>query len=703
MPFAPVLVSGQSATSSQEELPLHATSTIQVPSAAHQAQHRFHSPRHSSSTMNRPPILPLANDRRESFVSVKALHSVGDDDSASGLFPGPHPNTVLGGVLTAEPVGEIAGQDSECSSMLSQDGVYIAAAPVSYISNFRYKRREALDYEKIISYDRVGPRNSRVPKRELPPDCKWVSHVHPEGSVYFQQENWFTNVWLYDDQNLRDIDAALDLVRGKFRQLHLSPSRYEICLDIDTEEDEETKKPVKLGCYYIWDRDTEEVFWLQGTESSFFYDGVGVKILGREHLRHAGGIGYWSHVYMFPHGRDLNIEQLHELRADITYYMFDKQTSKSSTAPYNKDDLNNLLDILKEIEATLSKEVKKITRPQHIVVVSRLKETLCRERFMHFHGERYAQLDSDRSVYENTHRERSIIFNILTWMFFFTPPIYFEQLSRIWVDKKINYDRWRSFIGDLQDDWVASITPSTVILSANVGFLAIQSIDEPNGSPTRDRSMGQTVSYMSTLFSISNILACTILAWQHRRSEHRYAEDAVSYLVPRASSRWGIEKLAIIFSIPTTLFLFAVLTFFIAITWEAFHAANTSTRVIAAIAMSIIAVLLFAIIHNREWSDQNANSLAGNMARMQKLVNAARKRSIERWAGISGTLVALPISWLGRKSTKQSLRSSRAGMRTSMEMSRVSLSTDHAPQRGEVADRSPASPPGLPDFEDMPL
>ena len=29
----------------------------------------------------------------------------------------------------------------------------------------------------------------------------------------------------------------------------------------------------------------------------------------------------------------------------------DKKTSKSSTAPYSKDDLNDLLDILKEVEA----------------------------------------------------------------------------------------------------------------------------------------------------------------------------------------------------------------------------------------------------------------------------------------------------------------------------------------------------------------
>ncbi|KAM5533359.1 hypothetical protein V8D89_012967, partial [Ganoderma adspersum] len=517
VPSAPPRPFIQNVVSLKEEPLFHITSTIQGPSAAHQAQHRFRSPRYSSSTMvDHSTILPLVNDGHDSFVSVQALHAIDD-----GNTPDQHPGTFLGGPLTAEPAREIAAPDSECSSMLSYEGVYIAAAPVTFISGLRYKRREILDYDKIKPYDEIGPQNSDVPERKLPSDCKWVPHVHPEGSVYFQQENWFTNVWLYDEQNLRDIDAALHLVSLEFRQRGLATDQYEICLDIVSDsDDDEPANGVKLGCYYVCDKNAEEVFWFQKTESSFLYDGLDAKILSREHLRHAGGIGYWDHMYMFPHGRSLTIEQLHVLRADITYYRFDKKTSKSSTAPYNKDDLNDLLDILKEIEAL----VKVVTRPQHIVVVSRLRQTLCRERFMRLHGERYAQLDSDRSVYEDKHRERSLLFNILTWIFFFTPPIYFEHLSRIWVDKKINYDRWRSFIGDLQDDWMASITPSAVILTANVGFLAIQSVDA-NGP---DRNMGQIVSYMSTLFSISNIVACTILAWQHRRSEHHYAEDAVS-------------------------------------------------------------------------------------------------------------------------------------------------------------------------------
>lgn len=91
-------------------------------------------------------------------------------------------------------------------------------------------------------------------------------------------------MWLYDPQNLRDINAALHLVSQELRQHRMPLNRYEICLDIYIDLNDETKETEKLGCYYTSDHDAEEVFWLQETESSFFYDGVDVKILGKEHL-----------------------------------------------------------------------------------------------------------------------------------------------------------------------------------------------------------------------------------------------------------------------------------------------------------------------------------------------------------------------------------------------------------------------------------
>nr|VWP00868.1 N/A [Ganoderma boninense] len=232
----------------------------------------------------------------EHSSALPSLASRAPCDGADTISSDQYPNVSLATMLMADPVEEALEQTSKCG--FEPVGVRLAAAPVSFISRLKHQRRDALDYDKIPSYDRIGPQNSGVPyrsSRTLPSSCKWVPHIHPEGSVYFQQEGWFTNLWLYDEENLRDIDATLELVSREFCRLRVSPRRYEfeICLDVDVTMDEKTMEKVKLGCYYVWDKDAEEVFWLQDTPSSFFNDDIDVKIMGREHLKQVGGIGYW--------------------------------------------------------------------------------------------------------------------------------------------------------------------------------------------------------------------------------------------------------------------------------------------------------------------------------------------------------------------------------------------------------------------------
>ncbi len=89
------------------------------------------------------------------------------------------------------------------------------------------------------------------------------------------------------------------------------------------------------------------------------------------------------------------------------------------------------------------------------------KSITVREKLLRFHGERYAQLDCDKSVFEEEpkHHHRSKMFRAFSWLLFLTPYIYLERLNHTWVDSKINYDHWNHFISELQEDWAASITP----------------------------------------------------------------------------------------------------------------------------------------------------------------------------------------------------------------------------------------------------
>ena len=62
-------------------------------------------------------------------------------------------------------------------------------------------------------------------------------------------------------------------------------------------------------------------------------------------------------------------------------------------------------------------------------------------------------------MYEDVPLKLTIWFHFVSWIFGYTPRIYFDRLHKIWVDQKVNNTAWRKFINELQDDWTASITP----------------------------------------------------------------------------------------------------------------------------------------------------------------------------------------------------------------------------------------------------
>ena len=108
------------------------------------------------------------------------------------------------------------------------------------------------------------------------------------------------------------------------------------------------------------------------------------------------------------------------------------------------------------------------------------------------------------------------------------------------TDAAIN--RWSTFIGKLQTEWqefvlyvrlssylwpslfeLEIILQATVLLNANVAFLAIPSVD--TGPYVRDAS--QIVSYISVIASIGSVITGLLLIRQHR-SKKEVAFEVVS-------------------------------------------------------------------------------------------------------------------------------------------------------------------------------
>ena len=74
---------------------------------------------------------------------------------------------------------------------------------------------------------------------------------------------------------------------------------------------------------------------------------------------------------------------------------------------------------------------------------------------------------------------------------------------------------------------------ATVMLTSNVGYLAIQSVDIDMGA---DRSPGQIASYLSVVANIGSIILGLLLMRQNRTKRSETADEVVSRSVSRLST-----------------------------------------------------------------------------------------------------------------------------------------------------------------------
>ena len=86
---------------------------------------------------DRPPILPFHVDQHEPVIAAPCSTIQRPEDVEVPQYDDKQTGAVLGGVVTAEP-------DSDSNSIVSREGVWLAPAPVSYVSGLRYERRERL-------------------------------------------------------------------------------------------------------------------------------------------------------------------------------------------------------------------------------------------------------------------------------------------------------------------------------------------------------------------------------------------------------------------------------------------------------------------------------------------------------------------------------------------------------------------------------
>ncbi|KAH9023870.1 hypothetical protein EDB84DRAFT_1564593 [Lactarius hengduanensis] len=493
------------------------------------------------------------------------------------------------------------------------------------------------DVQRVHSEYRLHPMEVDLPQYSYA-KCPegWVPATHPGGALYFYnaERRTFTDVYMYDVNLSAEIHAFAALLDNE-RTVPLPTDEYDLVLDIIKVTDEET-----VWAYYYVDHVRKTLFWqhFYECEDSLLREVRGVREPGHVKLRLESL--YWVHwsLYPGPDWRRFPENASNELLGALLSGGIDSLTSKVSTSPYTVVELESMRDFIKEAES------KSRPRKSSCNNLTRLLSFYAHWKFLHFHGQKASRQDRYKSIYEGSRRKRTILVRILSPILFFFPDIHLVELEKVWTDEIVVEALWKEFMQKLVSEWTEFVLYSTVMLAANVAFLAIPGViiappyptpPVPNAPPNQapntwiEPSPAQITSSISLVFSIGSIITGLLLIRRNRTMMTKDPKSALIgfqwYYLHGMKKRWfGLEPLAIIFSLTYALLMWSYVVlvvslilcivlirsnrawgFFVALLIFSFQ--NTSMRIwipVGTAAGTIAALIGWCIANTWQWDPE---------------------------------------------------------------------------------------------------
>ncbi|KAH9003501.1 hypothetical protein EDB86DRAFT_2826628 [Lactarius hatsudake] len=449
----------------------------------------------------------------------------------------------------------------------------------------------------------------------------WVSATHPDGALYFydpakvralapyaypivtdtrltQLKRLFTDTDMHDPVLRDEIAASYDYLQNILLAKGPPPKNYDLVLN-KHKEDGQTQ-----WFYYYAYPETRCLFWLETYDAKdMLYEVYGVE--SPAHVKHRLEALYWSHWSLYPaffEGRCLEPEIYDELVGILSHGCMDTMTSKSSTLPYDDGTMKKMLELVRIVKESNSNS----NSMYHTAAVTRLlsffgksQNNYTHWRFLCFHGQKNARLGKHQTVYCDLKRERSIFIMLLSPVLFLAPEVHLREIEKLWTDEIIIDTAWKSFIPKLLEEWQELMLLSTVMLSANVGFLAIPGVVVNITTPA------QIASYMSMEASVGSIVIGLLLVRHNRSRQKEDPAGAATYLTQYTHKRFGLEPMAILYSLPWALLMWAMVMFFIALLLVFFRSSDLSMQIFAVTTSAIMAVPIWWCIL---WSWRSGDS-----------------------------------------------------------------------------------------------
>lgn len=479
----------------------------------------------------------------------------------------------------------------------------------------------------------------------------WEPITHTEGCLYFyhKDKRIYTEVYLYEAGYFEEVEQFVqyleDSLRASGETLPSSNCELVIQIDWDDEDDE------VLWSYYYVDHNSRCLFWLNDFEvDHLLYEVTGS--MPPAHFKHILESWYWDHVSLFPNGFDVESQPnlTDELIGMLSYFSVDIMTSPTTTVPYTLEELNRMIKLLG----------RKHPGAGAIALSSglgRILSIFCHWRYIHSHGQRHARLDRNQSIHGNGVRPRSWLMQAFSIAFFMAPEVHLRDVEKLYVDRIVLTSSWKRHILKLQGEWQEFILYATVMLNANVAFLAIPDVIifpdnnlEPGAgnniqsylSPLR--SPAAIASYVSIICSVGSIVLGLMLVRHNRTRNRDVAPEAAAYMQAQESRWFYHEPLAILYSLPYALLMWAMLSFLIGIMIFTLKNTDVATQTTVAVVSFVVSCLiLWCAIAAWDMTQAKRELLGDTVAKIilgrENGTRAHVRRSIHRLQASTQTIV----------------------------------------------------------------
>lgn len=434
------------------------------------------------------------------------------------------------------------------------------------------------------------------PKAVVP--LGWTTLVHPEGSRYFlnEKQRTVTEMDIFDPQIYRRIDYHMRYLRSglesvvKQEKLDLDVTQVDLVLELKS--DGASDSSATVCCYYFVNHNSRCLFWLHESDiKDVLSDCKGVESLS--HIRLAIQAQYWLHWEYFPSLCLVLQDHVDEVKDMLIHATCDHMTSKRSSALGDVTELKDYISVIDRIKVH-SPANQHMQRCHAAIVIGRIMKLFNENQFINFHGENCVRLISDKTVHGWAYAP-SLLMVMVAPLLFLDPVTQVQELHRVFVDEIASTPRWNALSAKLKGQLQDSNLLATVLLNVNVGFLAITSVDKGG------KSAIQMASYMSLVTSMGSIILGIFLVWHERTSGDNTAFEAASFALRLHDKKHGLEKLAMIYSVPKALLMWGMLFFFVAFSINWCSAGDTTSRAIVGTTTLIVFLMISnGIIRIRE-------------------------------------------------------------------------------------------------------